>query len=652
MCRQEDKHTTCKRQKWLYWGIGLVVLLGCLCPPAFLQAQELPEVASTSLSLDVSEVNTLWFRIVNYLNNGNLEEADLTLKDLNRKKLELGLENMSLRAQVLVKKAFDMKKQGNLQGAIKLVESAKWLSPDTPEVYFALAKLSFSQNMTDIYNVTHYSLRGLLLKYADVMFLFARVNTLVFVLVVTGIVTSAVFIVFSFLYYRRAIFYWLKEFLPGDFPLLMGNLIGWAVIAVVTLGVGFYWGLLCLALLLLWHVESASRVILQVILFLAILVGPLLIGVGMTYSIYGDEYMRILRDISRGEFSSQSAAMLQTHLKESASYDPYAVFGLAYIAQKVEKDDVALQAYQMIPRQYPDWVVVQNNMGNIYRKRYEQTKEDTWYQEAEEAYRNASRNAPDMFEPHYNLGQLLLLQFTESDAANTEIQKATEINEERFNFYSDNRIVRVNASFSTMALLKRVFMQDIAEDGTAVAKRLWQSGSRFANPWYFSLASILVFVLSFVAGTSKKKRVMYCQMCGDPYTFIQRKRAKEPQTFCTQCTHIFKKKTVVKPEKRAAKVKQIQLRQKTRGFLAKISSLVFPGSGQVYFGYPLKGLLLAFFFYLALVTGTLKGYFRVLLEAEGTRLFSLTTLVILGILIVGAYLFNLRDIFRLSPKNQ
>jgi TM2 domain-containing membrane protein YozV len=140
-------------------------------------------------------------------------------------------------------------------------------------------------------------------------------------------------------------------------------------------------------------------------------------------------------------------------------------------------------------------------------------------------------------------------------------------------------------------------------------------------------------------------------MCGDPYTMTRRK-SKEPQTFCTQCTHIFKKKTVVKPEKRAAKIKQIRLRQKVRGLLAKLSSLLFPGAGQIYFGYPIKGVLLSFFFYLATVSWLLKGYSRVLLDTGGKTIFSWPTLMLLILFLGGSYILNLRDILKLSPKNQ
>ncbi len=634
----------------------IVATLMLLFIPVFQsQAQDLPKVASTRLIVNFSELNKLWFQILNYLNNGDVDEANLKLQDLNRIKLKMGLDNLSSHTTVLVKKASEIKKQGNLRGAIQLVESARQLSPGADVVYFALGKLYFSQNFTDVYKVAKNIVHGLVLKYTDLNAIIIYANNGLFVLLLTGILTSTVFIVSSFMYYRRAIFYWLKEWLPGQFPETMGHLIGWVLIAVVTLGLGIYWGFLLLTCLLIWHVETVSKVILQCILFLGITLAAILIAIGVTYHSFHGEYLQVLRNISYGEFSSESAAILQKQLATDPD-DIYTLFGLAYIAQQLGRDEEAIEAYSMMPPQYVDRAVVQNNLGNLYQKIFRANeKQKEWYEKAEEAYRNAIRSGPDMFEPHYNLGQLLLLDFEQSDSATSEIQKATNLDEDKYNLHSSNRIVTVDTTFSTRALMTRLYFPDFLSAGTNIAEQLWASGSRFKTPWYFSIASGVVFLLSLFTGTkssAQKGGVVYCQMCGDPYTLIRRKKSKEPQTFCTQCTHIFKKKTVVKPEKRASKTKQIQLRQKIRGLLAKVSSLLFPGAGQIYFGYPLKGGLLALFFSLAAVILGLKGYFRVLLDTGGKTIFSWPTLVVLILILAGTYLINLRHIFNLSPKNQ
>ncbi len=622
------------------------------------QAQ-VAKVASTRFEVNFSQLNKLWFQAINFLNSGDMLEANLKLKDLHLKKLEVGLENLPSHSAILIKKAYELNKGQRTREAIELTEIAGLLSPDVPAVHFALAKLHFAEDLTGIYRVLRDVWRGLALKFTDITTIVTYINHGFFALVLTGMFTSAIFIIFSFVYYRRAIFYQIREMVPGQPPTMIAHIIGWVLLALVTLGLGMYWGglLLALSLLLSAQLEPTAKVLLQCMLFFGGILVVLLVAVGVTFSTYDGEYFHALRDISRGEFSSRSSIALQKRL-EVYSNDAYALFGLAYIAQKTGKDKEAAEAYEMISSQFPDQAAVQNNLGNLYQHWYRTTKKETWYEKAKEVYNSAIRRKPKMFEAHYNLGQLLLLKTRDGEEGGESLKKARDIDTRRFTFYSESLgegKKSIDTSFSTMTLIKRLYEKDFLYNGTVIVKRLWASGSRFHNPLHFSIACGALFFLSLMSGSKKKtskKRIIYCQMCGDPYTLTRRKSKEQHATFCTQCTHIFKKKSVIKPENRAAKVKQIQLRQKVRGLFAKVSSLIFPGAGQIYFGYPVKGVLLSFCFSLAATIFLLKGYWRILLDAGGGSLFSWTTVGLLILLSGGAYLLNLRDVLKLSPKNQ
>lgn len=622
------------------------------------QAQaQLPEVASVPLEVNPSQLNELWFQVVNFLNSGELQEANLKLTELNLKKLEVGLDNLPAHSHVLIKKAYALKKAGRTREAMALIESTRLLSPDVPAVHFALARLHFAEDFTNVYKILRDIWRGLILKFTDINTIIVYINNGFFTFLLAGMFTSVIFVIFSFVYYRRAIFYQIKNIFPVKLPTMFAHIIGWGLLGIITLGLGMYWGVLFLALLLIWHLEPVSKIILQCILFFGGMLVVFLIAVGITFSAYDGQYFQALRDISRGEFSTRSAMALQEHVNVYYN-DAYALFGLGYIAQKTGKNQGAIEAYEAIPAQFPDRAAAQNNLGNLYQHLYHTTKKQTWFDKARETYASAIRYAPKMFEPRYNLGQLLLLKTAEGQEASKQLQEARKIDNNRFTFYSDyleEGQKSVDVSFSTMSLFKRLYAQDFLYNGTMIAKRLWAGGGRFKNPLYFSIACGALFLLSLLFGPKKgtsKKGIVYCQMCADPYTLTKRKAKDQHAAFCTQCTHIFKKKTVVKPEKRAAKITQIQLRQKVRGLLAKVSSLIFPGSGQIYFGYTIKGVLISFCFYLAIAIGLLKGYWRILLNTGGGAIFSWITVILLVLLLGGSYFFNLRDILKLSPKNQ
>lgn len=633
------------------WSIIGLVLLGFSGAKA-----QTPAIASAPIRVDSSGVNNLWFQALDYLEARQWLETNLKLLDLNYAKYQSGLTNLYNHSRILIQKARQLQEQGNREEAMKLLESARILSPDSAEVYFARAGSLFKQDFTNFYGVGRELWRGLRLKYSDLFTIITYANNSLSLFLFAGGVASLVFVLFSFIYYRRAIFYQFKAIFPFEVPALVGHIIGWILLAVVALGLGIFWAILLLAFLLLWHIDLHSKRVLRVIFFFGGILAGLLLLVSMTFSTFQGEYFQALRDIARGRYTSRTVTVLQNHLQTHPG-DAYALFGLAYIAQKTDNIQLAIEAYEQIPPDSPLQAAVQNNLGNIYQQQYRNTRQQAWLQKAEQAYRKAVYSAPQMFEVRYNFGKFLLLEFQNSEQADAELQQARELDRYRFTMYSESlrdSVDTIDIPFTTVMLLKKLYEPGFFATATTLAEQVWTSGSRLKNVWYFSIVSGVLFILTFVFGAKKgalKYGIIYCQMCGDPY-LIKQKKKQEPQTFCTQCTYIFKKKTVVKPEKREAKVKQIQLRQKSRGFLAKIFSLGFPGAGQIYYGYSMKGVLLAFLFSLAAGMFLLKGFFRILVDAEIDPGLSWGTIGIFLLLLLFSYLFNIYDILKLSPRNQ
>lgn len=614
-----------------------------------------PAIASASIRIDLSEVNALWFDVLDYLENQDWVEANLKLLDLNQKKNQMGFSNLSVHSTILIQKAQQLKKQGHSEQSLKLLEAARLLSPDFPDVYFATGRFLFAQNFTDFYKISREIWRGVLLKYSDIFTLLTYTNNSLAVLLFAGTLTSVIFVLFSFVYYRHAIFYQMKAIFPFELPIFIGHVIGWSLLALVTIGLGVFGGILFLMFLLLWHVDLGSKRVLRAILGFGGIFAALLLLVCITFYAFNGEYFQALRDISLGEYTSRTVTVLQEYLQDHPD-DPYSLFGLAYIAQKTGNVQVAVDAYEKIASDYPDQAIVQNNLGNIYQQQYRSTKEQSWYQKAEQAYRSAVYYAPKKFEIRYNFGQFLLLEFQNSEKAHQELQVARDIDQYRFTMYSEH--LRgggtIDIPFTTLTLLKKLYAPDFFAAAMALSEQVWASGSRFKNAWYFSIACGVLFMLTFVFGAKKgapKRGIFYCQMCGDPY-IVKQKKSQDPQTFCTQCTYIFKKKTVVKPEKREAKIKQIQLRQKGRALFAKVSSFCFPGTGQIYYGYPTKGVVFAFLFSMAGSVFLLKGFLRVLVDTEKGPGLSWVTIGIFLLLLVISYVFNIYDVLKLSPKNQ
>ncbi len=634
---------------------GLLGLCCVLCFVAQGAIAQSPDVASLPLQVNTSKLHQLWFQASAALQKDDVEAALLLLSDLNVKKLQMGLHNVPEYSRILIQEAQKVKLRVGAEQAMLILDVARKLSPELAEVHFAIAKTRFAVNFTDIYRVAVDVWRGVWYKYTDTATLVVYFNNGLTLFVFAGMLASVLFILFSFIYYHRAIFYQMKEKIPVELPLLVAQIVGWLFIAAVTLGLGVIWGILVLGLLLIWHVDASAKRVLQLVLLFVAISSALLVVIGITLVTADGEYFQALCDLSRGEFSSQTATVLQQQFVKDPQ-DQYAIFGLALLAQKERHTNEAIQAYSMLPDQFADWAAVQNNLGNLYQTAYRSKQGEQWYQKAEEAYGNALFRSSRMFEAHFNYAQLLLEQ-QKSLEAGEEINAVRKIDRERYTLqsgYLQDGIFWVDASFSTFGLFQRLFRRDFYDAGMSVAKQLWGSVSRFDNPLYFTIASGVLFFFSLMAGGSKDrpKGVMYCQMCGDPYPVKRSKKSQDVETFCTQCTYIFKKKTAVKPEKRAAKIKQIQLRQNMRGLLAKVFSICLPGAGQIYFGYPVKGVILALLFYLGALYYVIHTLIRIVLVAPTNTGISWVTIGMFGLLGLGSYLFNLYDVFKLSPKNQ
>ena len=637
---------------------GILGFCGVLLMAQTLFAQS-PAVALLPLQVNASDLHRMWFQALDALHKGDMKNIDaalLSLSDLNLKKLQVGFHNLSDCSRILIQEAENVKKQAGAQKAMEVLNAALRLSPELPDVHFALAKMRLAVNMADAYRATLDFARGVWFKYTESAMLMTYLNNGLTIFGFAGMLASIVFILFSFIYYHRAICYQIKEKFPVELPLLFAQILVWLLIAAVTLGLGVAWGMLFLAALLIWHLDVSAKRLLQAVLAFSAVFALFVIVIGITLATADGEYYHALCDLARGEFSSQTAAVLQNRLKDFPE-DVSAIFGLAFIAQKNGNLDEAIQAYSMIPEQFTDWAAAQNNLGNLYQKKFRKKQGEQWYQKAEEAYNNALFRAPKMFEPNFNYAQLLLEQ-QKSTEAGEYINKARKLNHEQYTLQSEylkDQIFSIDASFSTWGLLRRVFYQDFSAAGMAVAKRLWGSVSRFEQPIYFAIAAGVVFFASLMFGVQKNaphKGVMYCQMCGEPYAVKRSKKTQDVETFCTQCTYIFKKKTAVKPEKRAEKVKQIQLRQNIRNFLVKLFSICVPGAGQVYFGYPLKGALIALLFFAGVLYYLFHEFVRVLLVSSESLGFSWLAIGFFGLLAGGSYLFNLMDAFKISPKNQ
>jgi len=588
----------------------------------------------------------LWFEAIRLLKEGSYEKAEIKLREANSAKYELGLENLVEASDVLVRESEVLEKSGSSATAADLLEIAGRLAPYNWRVQFALAQLHLRH--LDLYRFLKEFFRGLKDRLLDIYPLYASLNRMLIILTLSLFLAFSMVIGFSFLQAHNALIHNIKEQLPASLSTAPIYVISWLLL-VLVLGIGgFFWFILLLSILTWGYLDSNGRKFIQAFLIFVFVLPFILFIVGTTFSIYNQPYLRALYDISYGIYTEETENTFKKRLEANPS-DYEARFAQAFINKKKGRLEAAEQGYKDLIEPSYRLDKVYNNLGNVY---YAQKRIDA----AIQAYQNALQENPNLFSARYNLGQAYLQDISFSEKAAEEFSQAQRLDFSRFN---EVREIAGNSSHYNLVLVDETLPRYIPmtsglkfwPQGYTMATNLMGLFSRVGNLFYLLASAPLAWGLIGLLDRYRRQSgyAYYCQMCGDPVC-KQCQPAGSTRKFCTQCNYIFAKKSVLKPGKKEEKVRQIQSYEQMRKWSARAISVLLPGSGHVYAGFIGKGFAISLLASILLFTlyfrnGILHAYTGA--SPDSALIWFFLELVA----ILGVYLFTLRDIFSLSPKN-
>jgi tetratricopeptide (TPR) repeat protein len=589
----------------------------------------------------------LWFDAIKTLQEKGYEEAKDKLDCVSTKRQEAGLENLVEASDILVRENNQLEKRGNSAVVESLLEMANNLAPYNWRVQFALAKLHLVK--LDLYKALKEFLRGLKNRILDFYSSYSLLNAMFLLVGLSLFAAFSVVIVFSFLQVHRAVFHDVKELISESLPILPVYIVGWFFLAFVFWIGGFFWFVLLLTILVWGYLDLQGKKFIQAFLIFVFFLPLILMAIGITLDAYNDPYIKALRDVTYGMYTGKTEEVLRKAV-ESNSLDKEAIFSLAFINKKKGLLDTAERGYKdLVTRSY-QVDKVYNNLGNIY---YAQKK----MKDAIQSYENALNKNPKSFSAHYNLAQAYLQDALSTEKANNELNQAQRLDYSRFERVRETaadgshyNLVLVDEPLSRLTPF--ISSVKLWKPGYKVAEEIWGLFSKVKMPFYFlSVVSIVSWVLIKVFHASRKKggHAYYCQMCGDAICY-RCQQSENVRRFCTQCNYIFTKKSVSQPGKKEEKVRQIQNYEQARKWAARIASLLLPGSGHVYSGFIGKGFVIAMLVAVFLFALYFQNFFLQSYKGAVPGLvfpFFIAKLVVLA----GIYLFTLRDIFTLSPKN-
>ena len=328
--------------------------------------------------------------------------------------------------------------------------------------------------------------------------------------------------------------------------------------------------------------------------------------------------------------------------------DPDALFTLGLIGKREGFYSEAERYYQQALRAAPQFTGAFSNLGNVYLARKEP---ETAIESYERAISIHPAEGAYYFNLHRAYAQLTFLSGKKDQA----FQRARELDPKLVDYYLSldttnhpanmNRLV-IDETLGASRLWERFLAELIGREGLLFRLfKAWferiPSRVRFLVPVLF-----LVGLIGISRWTRTKRFLTRCPMCGVP-THRFYLGASEHEFICFNCYRIFVQREKLHPKIVEKKSLQVRHFQRQNHFIERFLSFFVVGLGYVWRGHYIKGLFLAFFFFIFVIR--LIHWGGVVTQPEVSSPTGPGGLLVWGGLFTCFYLLSLWRVFRLKP---
>lgn len=546
----------------------------------------------------------------------------LDIHELTEYRAERGLKNLESHAIVLTDKGLKAYNEKREKEAIIFFKDAKKLSPDLPSPYLYLAKANFSLSLKGFYTATDYLLDAWKAFYsnfwwsfqtAGVLFisLFLALYISIIVLLITLMSSKFHIYVHDIIEDKRKIFL----LLPSIVLVFFGPIFG---------VIGF--------MLPFWiYMKGKERVMIYCVIAISVLIVLMLPLFSLFLGASQDKTLRGVVKINDGIYTGESPEIVRS----DRSYE--SIFTYALVLKRKGHYDEAIRMYKELLNQRDD-AKIYNNLANCYVGLGNYDMALIHYNKALQLTKMAST--------YYNLSQLYREIFKFSDAGEY-YQDAVRIDPQKVTFYNSVKGTSVN----------RFVM-----DETLSNKELWSLAFK-GYPYYKSSMflermlsftdrgfSIVLYLLLMLGFSIYDRYVSYgayrCRRCGEIYCSTCEKRISH-EDVCLTCFKTLVKVSELGPKERIERILEIQRYKNNRNQRLKILTLIFPGSGHIYYGWSVYGFLILLSFTFFLFSTLLWLYIPTPVSMNQTASFFRWVSVAGFILVYGVAVIN---VFRRIPR--
>jgi pentatricopeptide repeat protein len=470
--------------------------------------------------------------------------------------LNKGIRNSEPYSYLLIKQA----KTNSAQAKNILLREAIRYSPDLPAGYFELSKASFSVKPEAVFEALDYMIQGIGAYQRNFWWSFMMIASLFASLLLSFTVSILILIMIR---------------LPEDMPLLSHDIREIRPKALLFLALVFsvfgpLYVLGGLLIIISFYMKKWDRIVLYLYLLFLLVTPWLMNTVSLFLKAPASGELRAVVQVNESKGNRYALSVL------NGRNDPVELFSYALALKREGRYSEAIETYSKLITVRPD-PLAYNNLANCYVAINDLEK-------AKELYRKSKEMKP---RPSvlYNLSQVSreTLDFDKGDEYFLAAQKLDHNAVSRFRSIAGrnpNRFV-IDESLPASVIL------DYTKRKTS---RTSATGLSAVSPVIMAVFALLMAALFYILDQRFKPWAYRCNRCGKILCSKCEKHILWGH-MCSQCYRSLVKLDELDAKERIAKLITVYEHKKKRRDIIKVLSFIIPGSGQMYAGNIMSGLL-------------------------------------------------------------
>ncbi|WP_021781551.1 hypothetical protein [Myxococcus hansupus] len=554
-----------------------------------------------------SDLEALWNRWRQARATNDREAAAAALTELRTLRVELAATDLEPLSAGFLREAAVRRRAGDTAGAVRLAETAVELSPGLPYARFELAELYALDKPGDVPRYFGQVRQALSTLALDARYRRPAMADLGGLLLMAWGATALAVMTLFFLRKVRSALHDFHHLLPRVVSRWQSTVLGLLLLSLPwVLGLGVLPSLLLMLAVVSLYLSRAERVV-AAVLVAGMAVLPLAAGQLARMTAFAGTPAEDVYLLERGGLSAEEARTRVKARMEARTATFAEVASLAYFEARRGLLEDARTHYKAASQLKSSDARLLTRFGNTLV-----ALEDP--DGAAQLYAQASRTAPELAAPHYNLAQIVRRRAKtlpdsevgrELDRAATAMASAQALDASLIarELPPESRLL-MNLLLLSPPVLERDWLP--LADGAEAGRQVETQVSRWLLPGIppgalaaVSAVGVVVLLTLFGFASDRLKSARVCERCGRPVCVRCDPELGVGSKQCGQCVNVFARRGLVPQHLRTRKQSQVDRHQAWSGRLTYALGAVLSGAGHVASGVPVRGALYAFGFLFA-----------------------------------------------------